>query len=377
MLTVLHCADIHLDPPFAALSPVQAAERREELRLNFARMLRRASDGGISLCLICGDLFDSDAVSADTVSFVCGLFADVAPMRIVILPGNHDPYTPNGVYGTTRFPENVFVFTSAALQCTPFPDLGADVYGSACAGENASGVRFSGAYPARRDRINILCAHGSLHASDAEFCPISVRDIEDSGFDYYALGHYHNTAGLVRLGQKWYGYAGCMQGRDFGETGEKGAVVAAMKKSGEGFFADWRLVPFCSHHYEICLVHLSGVTDADGVLSAVRSALSDAAYDGRTDVRIVLTGELPAGMRIPFAALRVQWEGQFHSLEIRDESHPSPESEALRRDPSLRGAFYAALAPELSADDPAVRDIAELALRYGLAALDGADPDFD
>ena len=29
------------------------------------------------------------------------------------------------------------------------------------------------------------------------------------------------------------------------------------------------------------------------------------------------------------------------------------------------------------ADDPAVRDIAELALRYGLAALDGADPDFD
>ena len=64
-------------------------------------------------------------------------------------------------------------------------------------------------------------------------------------------------------------------------------------------------------------------------------------------------------------------------MEIVDNTQPPPDCSSLETDPSLRGAFYLALKEDLLSSNEAVRQRAVLALRYGLAILDGTDPDFE
>ena len=46
MIRILHASDLHLDSPFAALSPEQAAQRREEQRQILARLVQACDNRG-------------------------------------------------------------------------------------------------------------------------------------------------------------------------------------------------------------------------------------------------------------------------------------------------------------------------------------------
>ena len=64
-MKIIHCADLHLDSKMTAnLSKDKAKERRNEILRTFTRMVDYASQNGISVILIAGDLFDTRNVSA-------------------------------------------------------------------------------------------------------------------------------------------------------------------------------------------------------------------------------------------------------------------------------------------------------------------------
>ena len=75
MIKVFHCADIHLDSPFAMLSPREAAKRRTELRAAFTSALMLAQKAKMDIFLISGDLFDSEYVTRDTREMLLREFA--------------------------------------------------------------------------------------------------------------------------------------------------------------------------------------------------------------------------------------------------------------------------------------------------------------
>lgn len=157
-------------------------------------------------------------------------FAACHECRIVISPGNHDPYTPDSIWAKISFPENVYVFNSPELDCFRFDDIGVNVYGYAFTSSHMDTCPFSDPPELDSDKINILCAHGDLLDTGSRYCPIRMDEIVRSGFDYIALGHVHNSDGIHRGGNMWYGYSGCLDGHDFGECGYKGAVSIVMSK---------------------------------------------------------------------------------------------------------------------------------------------------
>ncbi|MCD7776814.1 MAG: metallophosphoesterase, partial [Firmicutes bacterium] len=90
---ILHTGDVHLDSPFSGLDPDRAAERKAELRAAFDSLLSFVSQNGVDILLIAGDLFDSGFATHDTVELLKSGFARIPGCRVIISPGNHDPYT--------------------------------------------------------------------------------------------------------------------------------------------------------------------------------------------------------------------------------------------------------------------------------------------
>ena len=87
MIKFLHAADLHLDAPFSALSPEQAAARRQEQRALLTDLAEAANAQDCDVVLLAGDLFDSSSVGADAAGAPAG--AGVDPRA-----GLHQPRQP-------------------------------------------------------------------------------------------------------------------------------------------------------------------------------------------------------------------------------------------------------------------------------------------
>lgn len=366
---ILHCADAHLDSPFAENDPDRAALRRSELRQTFARICTYVKLQKIDIMLIAGDLFDRDFVTLETVSHILRLFGDNKSCRFVISPGNHDPYTPDSVYAETIFPDNVYIFKSDQVTRFSFDELNCDVYGYAFTAPTIDRNPFAGTHPERSDRVNIMCAHGELNPVKPNKCPIKVSEILEAGYDYTALGHIHSPAELERVNGCIYGYSGCIEGRDFGECGYKGAYVAALSKSGGELNASVKKVRFSSRRYEKLSCDLTGCDTAELCYAKIFRLASE--YKDDTSLRLTLTGEISPELTLSKEYLRSELEPKLFSLDTVDLTRPLCDFSALEKDPTIRGEFFRRLLPKLNDPSEEIRATASAALRMGLAALNG------
>ena len=123
MIKVLHTADIHLDVPFKIANVAKAQTRRSELRGALSSLFTYARLEHFDLMLIAGDMFDREFVTPDTVALVLREMAACSDCRIIIAPGNHDPYTPGSVWAKTEFPSNVYIFRSSELEKLTISEL--------------------------------------------------------------------------------------------------------------------------------------------------------------------------------------------------------------------------------------------------------------
>ncbi len=373
MLKLVHCADLHLDSPFRSESAEKSEIRRRELRGTFARLIMFIKENKIDICLLSGDLFDLGYVTRDTAMFVASQLETVPDCSFIISPGNHDPYSDSGVYGTTAFPPNVHIFKGEGLSKLSIPRLGADIYGYAFTSPTMEKCPFVGRVPDSASNINILCGHGDVGVPASPYCPISERDIAESGFDYYALGHVHKSEGVKKVGNSHYAYSGCLEGRDFGETGHKGALYIELAKSQGLVVVKSRFVPLSQRRYEVCPVDVSGAESIEAVYATVKSAMAEARLGSDTLLRVILQGCVSPSLDIDLKYLTSRLCELVFYIEIENSTVPTLSAKELESDPTLRGAFYRELMPLLQGEDGETRTEAGYALRIGLAAIAGQD----
>ncbi len=372
MIKILHCADIHLDSAFALEIASKAEVRRSELRGTFTSLIYYAKTNAVDIVLIAGDLFDREFVTKDTISLILREFASVPSCRFVIAPGNHDPYNEGGVYAKVKFPDNVYIFKKSEIDYFDFEDINTRVYGYAFTEPSMTVSPFAGVEVAdNRCRINLLCAHGDTASAVSQYCPISKSDIRGSGVDYIALGHIHNSEGISREGDTYYGYSGCLEGRDFGECGYKGAIYAELEKNGTELKADFKGLRFSKRRYESISVDISGCCDLGDAASRLRSAIAGK-FGEDTSLRVELTGNVSAELASTGALSEMLSDMLFY-LEISDSTLPLYDYEKLKKDPTLKGAFFRCMLPRLENGTAKERAVAARALRCGLAALEGRD----
>ncbi len=357
MLHILHAADLHLDAPFAALTAEQARQRRSEQRQLLDALADAAIERGADLVLLAGDLLDDRQTYRETAQALASALGRI-PVPVVIAPGNHDWYSPTGLYADGFWPKNVLIFKESAPRLIRLPQV--DLYGAAFTSPFRDGSPLEGFRAQPSDRPAVMVLHGDV-AGSGRYGSIPTGHIAASGLTYLALGHIHACSGLRRAGDTYWAYPGCAEGRGFDELGDKGALWVTIDDAG-GVTAD--LLPLCRRRYEILECDLTGKDPA----AALAAALSRGSAD---DVcRVVLTGEAQA---LDLPALAGAVGGARWALTLRDHTRVPQDLWRREKEDTLTGLFLREMSRRIDAADEAARPVLERAVRFGLSALENGE----
>lgn len=303
-------ADVHLDASFAWAGADRGVARRwrSDLRRAVLDIVELAVDRKADALLCAGDLYEHDRFTPDTQAFLAKTFAELAPLQVFLAPGNHDWFGPQSLYETIDWSHNVHVFGSPELE--PFElTEGLTLWGGAHLGPANTGG-FVKDLRVDRDGVNLALFHGSelswLHNEDGSkvpHAPFKAAEIEASGLDHAFVGHLHTPRMAAR-----HTYPGNPNPLAFGETGERGAVIAEVGDDGSITRVVESVAVTELHEIE---VDVTGCTSRNDVVTAVQRELHG--IDGLA--RVDLVGELQSEIDLRVEDIRS--EAQIEALLVR------------------------------------------------------------
>ena len=111
-MKIIHTADLHLDSSMKTnLDSVKAKERKNELTLNFGRLVKFANENEVSAILIAGDLFDTKSVSKTVAKAVYNNIISNPDISFYYLKGNHDKDSfAHFILDSGDIPKNLYMF---------------------------------------------------------------------------------------------------------------------------------------------------------------------------------------------------------------------------------------------------------------------------
>jgi len=311
-IKILQFSDLHMAADAAAGSLSLSDEARAEREREFLDMPRRicelARSEAVEMVLVPGDLFDCPSVAPDVANEVIENFNRLE-VPIFILPGNHDPYSQASVWNRrvlelrsqAVWGANVFVFSAGSMQSIKHPvrdDV--TVYGLGY----REGVLPGNPFPLPRrldpNQLNILLLHGNMDMfiSDERYPALAFRaaDVEAAGFDYAALGHYHQAKAVEEGRLIHAAFSGAGFGRGFDEEGPKSVIVGEVTRGGMRA-ASARHVQLDERSIRTVDVDVTGAATAAEVAARATRALDDAGATEKDIIRVKLVGRFPPQTR--------------------------------------------------------------------------------
>ncbi|MCQ4084348.1 metallophosphoesterase [Streptomyces sp. RB6PN25] len=359
-MKLLLFSDLHLDTPFRWARPQLARARRLALRQTLERIRDLAISEDVDALLCAGDLYEHDRVAADTGAFLCSVFGALHPRPVFLAPGNHDWYGPSSLYRQVDWPSNVHVFTEARLSPVELAD-GLTLWGAAHrAPANTDG--FLDGFRVDRGGVNVALFHGSeqselpyQESGKAPHAPFRAAQIREAGLDHALLGHFH-----LPKDAETHTYPGNPDPLEFGETGERGAVIVTV--TSDGTVARTRQRVAHSEVHDVT-VRLDGVEHTGQVRERVAAAV--AAMTGIA--RVTLEGEVAPDINVRAEGL----EGVAPHLEALvarlGAVRPAYDLAALAEEATVRGQFVRDVQAAAHLDEDTRRRV----LITGLRAFDG------
>lgn len=233
---ILHTADLHLDNEFTAGTfPYDIRkERQRDLLGTFDRIIEIAKWQKVKILLIAGDLFEHRSIQTDTIEHVNHQFASLHNTYIFILPGNHDPFYLFYQYRKIRWSKNVHIF-SDKYEKVELKDLNVVVHGIGFGYQEQKKPLLEGLRCQSSEEVNILMLHGSNMTNapkkESNYLPFDDSDLVDSGFDYIALGHYHQYQKIKDIyGNVIAAYPGSPEPLGFDELESHGIILGDISK---------------------------------------------------------------------------------------------------------------------------------------------------
>jgi DNA repair protein SbcD/Mre11 len=401
----VHTADIHLDSPLRSL-----ALKNEELADVIGAASRSALTRIVDLCLteqvdallIAGDLYDGDQTSMKTALFLARELGRLheAGIPTYIIRGNHDALSK--ITRELVLPDSVKLFGGRAeavpLARASGPDI--VIHGLSFREPRAPDCLLPSYKPPVEGAVNIGLMHTSLGGSLSHdpYAPVSLPELQASGFRYWALGHIHQRAEYA--GAATVVMPGIPQGRDINEAGAKSVSLVTVSDNGEITVQERSVA---SARFDRVEIDLAGVFDwSDAVARIARSLEAQTAGDHHGVVRLKLMGATPLAWRLrreldlvkaeaELTAGRLgrlfveQVESACHPLETKTEASGDPVAElaGLIDTDVLSGPVFRDLAMDAANElikglPPELRglfgqDEAEFAQRLDALARDGVD----
>ena len=199
-LRVAHCSDIHLDGDhYHHDRYVEASDYYKDM---FDRVLDTMQEHDPDLVLLAGDLFDSNQATKETIEWSMERIA-AQPCPVAMIPGNHDCLIEGGIYQRHDFKTipNLTFLTAEEGETLWIEELGVAVWGKGMVDHSPNFAPLGGR-PNRPEECEYYIGMGhGIHVPHGEpshrSSPIHMGEIEDSPFDYLALGHHHAAMKLV------------------------------------------------------------------------------------------------------------------------------------------------------------------------------------
>lgn len=190
---IVHSSDLHLGADYSA------DQSRPDTLSVLPEVLAAAAAARADLVILAGDTFENNRLPPPLLERAAGMMSRFnAP--IVILPGNHDPLTPDSLYRSGGFAAvpNLCVLGLTVGEAALFPALDLEVWGK-------PHLDYADMSPlsdprSRSTRWQLAAAHG--HYIDGSEEPgrliaswlIRRDEVTATGADYVALGHWNRAA---------------------------------------------------------------------------------------------------------------------------------------------------------------------------------------
>ncbi|MGG6311445.1 metallophosphoesterase family protein [Paenibacillus macerans] len=322
----LHAADLHLDTPFSGMSGVPDRLRRflrESTFAAFDRLIRLAIAESVDFVVISGDIYDASDSSLRAQLRLREGWDKLGKhgIPVYLIRGNHDPLSSRRL--RLALPGHVTEFGPQAESVTavrrsdgqPVAVVTGTSYPTPAVTENLS-LKY------RREPgsplYHIALLHGNVDGQEGHdaYAPCSLRDLQASGYDYWALGHIHKRQILSEA--PWVVYPGNIQGRSLKETGPKGCYLVDVRENGEAELSFRRLDE---------VLWLESGLPIDGLAS-------EEAWKARVDERMDELREAEPG-KITVVRLTFTGRGPLHAL-LQSGQEAAELLQELRRRESLR-----------------------------------------
>jgi exonuclease SbcD len=369
MLKVLHTADIHLGTKFSGLGS-KSNLQRDQLRTTFKNVIAIAINEGANIVLIAGDLFDANQQPQKNIDLVIEQFnlLNQNNISVCLIPGTHDSLDASSIYKKVDFERkcpNLNIFTDEDMSYIEYSDLDLTVYGKPNLSSRSYVSPLKGLKRSTSSKFHIAMAHGSCYIPEkiAEDDHVfKLEEIKASEMDYLALGHWHRVYSCSEKPQAWY--SGPPEW--IPDQREQGAVLLVnLLDSGEVEVEPQKLG---LRDYDEIEVDMSEIRDrADLMLriseGANQNLVRKATLKGLRDAELVVNPE----------ELKTELGEKFFCLSVMDKSHPKSGEGSEDEERLIRSRFIKLIKGQIESSEGEERDIAENALQYGIALLDGKE----
>lgn len=218
-IRLLHTSDVHLGS--GGFLPPDHGEHLDSCLCPLGAIETAVASQEPDLVVVAGDLFDHQRVEAALVDTVLDRLADLDP-PCVLINGNHDLHDHRSLYRDRADRDPGLVFLDQVGGSTiELLDGAIRLWGKAM-DDHHRGFRPLQDVPPRPDDAAwwVVVGHGQYEAADEDSIrssPLTPAEIEATGADYVALGHWHvRTDVSTERVTAWY--SGAPHG--FGATGQ-------------------------------------------------------------------------------------------------------------------------------------------------------------
>jgi DNA repair protein SbcD/Mre11 len=349
MLRLLHTADVHLGARHADLGE-QAAAQRERQFAAFRASVDLAISEKVDVVLIAGDLFDSNTQPRRSVDRVAAELKRLveAKIRTVIIPGTHDVYDRSSIYRVHDLAALAGSGADDDLVTVLTPGRGT-VEIAAC-DLVVHGVVFETKRaphsPLRDVRVDRAAAggrtwqvgmvHGALaipNRTDRDDVVFTREEIEASGLDYLALGHWHSTQ-QGKAGGTLYAYSGAPEPVAVSQDGAGKVLLVTLDEVNGARSVKIEARPVGRSRFEKLDVDAGSLRDQPALVGLLA---------GRADPDLILdvrlTGVRPDELDVSPDEVEDRLKGSFLKLRVRDVSRPPLTEGSLPSPETIPGAF--------------------------------------
>jgi exonuclease SbcD len=367
MLKILHTADIHLGAKFSGLGN-KGTSQREQLRGTFKNVIATAINENVNIVLIAGDLFDANQQPQGNIDLVIEQFNLLGSNNIPVclIPGTHDSLDSSSIYRKVDFEgkcSNLKIFTDENVSCKEYPGLDLTVYGKPNLSNRSYISPLKGLKPSTSTKFHIAMAHGSFYIPEkiAEDDHVfRLEEVEASGMDYLALGHWHRVYRCPAEPPAWY--SGPPEWIP-GQTEKGGVLLISLSDAGE-VKVEPKMLGL--REYDEVEIDMSEIQD----LAKLKVRISGGENQNLIR-RVTLKGLRDAELIINPEELEGELGERFFHLSVMDRSHPKSEEVTEDEERRIRTGFIKLMKGRIESSEGEEKEIAESALQYGIALLDG------